>query len=59
MEPKRIHLANESGSRSRCRYSSRPSRRVVIVQLAAFLELPHERRCVECQKKADVLKAQE
>lgn len=50
---KRIHLASESGGRSRCRYTSRPSTRAKFVPLADFMALPVEMRCIECNKKAE------
>ncbi|NIF40129.1 hypothetical protein F3J14_04275 [Burkholderia sp. Tr-862] len=49
---KRIHLATDSGGRSRCRYTSRPSTRAKFVPLADFMALPVELRCIECDKKA-------
>jgi hypothetical protein len=49
---KRIHLATESGGRSRCRYTSRPSARATFVPLARFMTLPAEARCSECAKVA-------
>jgi len=52
MTKKRIHLATETRSRSRCRYSSRPSRKVLGLPLESFLALPVEDRCSECHRKA-------
>jgi len=52
-KPKRVHLATESGGRSRCRYTSRPSVRAKFVPLAEFLAMPVELRCVECAKEAE------
>lgn len=52
MKQKRIHLASESGGRSRCRYTSRPSVRAVFLPLAAFLALPVYVRCIECDRRA-------
>ena len=49
---KRVHLATESGGRSRCRYTSRPSVRATFVPLTEFMALPMEVRCVECERKA-------
>lgn len=49
---RRIHLATKTGGRSRCRYTSRPSVRATFVPLAEFLALPHEVRCVECERAA-------
>ncbi|WP_176000171.1 hypothetical protein [Burkholderia vietnamiensis] len=49
---RRIHLANDTGGRSRCRYTSRPSVRAKFVPLAEFMALPKEARCVECERKA-------
>ncbi|HGF4014037.1 hypothetical protein [Burkholderia vietnamiensis] len=49
---RRIHLANDTGGRSRCRYTSRPSVRATFVPLADFMTLPQEVRCVECERKA-------
>lgn len=48
----KIHLATERGGRSRCRYSSRPSSRVAIKPLDAFLRLPDSVRCQECDRAA-------
>lgn len=53
MKAKRVHLATEVGGRSRCRYTSRPSVRATFVPIAEFLALPVDRRCSECQAKAD------
>lgn len=49
---RRIHLATKTGGRSRCRYTSRPSVRATFVPLAEFQALPHEVRCVECERAA-------
>ncbi|MBN3777026.1 hypothetical protein G3O06_05505 [Burkholderia sp. Ac-20345] len=49
---RRIHVANDTGERSRCRYTSRPSVRATFVPLAEFMALPKEARCVECERKA-------
>jgi hypothetical protein len=49
---RRIHLANDTGGRSRCRYTSRPSVRATFVPLAEFVRLPQDVRCVECERKA-------
>lgn len=46
----KVHL--RSGGRSACRYSSRPSRRVLIVStIQVFAETPIAARCNECQKR--------
>lgn len=39
------------GSRSICRYSSRPSRRVRAVPALDFLQCPDEEQCEECRKR--------
>lgn len=39
-----------AGGRSRCRYSSRPSRRVRALPEHEFLQMPVERQCEECRK---------
>lgn len=49
---KRVHLSTESGGRSRCRYTSRPSTRAKFVPLADFVAVPVEMQCVECAKLA-------
>lgn len=51
-KPRRVHLATESGGRSECRYSSRPSRRVLQKPLSEFVTLPTELQCAECAKAA-------
>lgn len=48
MKKKKFHLKNGSGSRSRCRYSARPSRHVLVLSDQDFLALPAEYRCAEC-----------
>ena len=60
MVTKKIHLATREGigARSRCRYSSRPSRRVRIVSLAEFQSLPAETKCSECARAAERLEQQ-
>jgi len=40
-----------SGSRTSCRYSSRPSRTVRAVPALDFLQLPQSEQCEECRKK--------
>jgi hypothetical protein len=55
---KRIHLATETGGRSDCRYSSRPSRRVAFVPLEDFLKLPAHMRCKECERSASLRKSE-
>lgn len=48
---KKMHLSRESGSRSVCRYSARPSRQVKLLKLAEFEKCPVELRCLECEAK--------
>lgn len=55
---KKIHLQTtmadgRNGSRSVCRYSSRPGRWVKLLPLAEFLQAPIEQRCSECQRSAE------
>lgn len=45
--PSKSHL-RKSGSRSWCRYTSRPGRAVRLLSLAEFEKLPVEQRCGEC-----------
>ncbi|MBU9200252.1 hypothetical protein KTD31_02380 [Burkholderia multivorans] len=56
MKQKRIHLASDTGGRSRCRYTSRPSVRATFVPLSAFLALPVSLRCSECNLKVRAAK---
>ena len=60
MVTKKVHLAAGEGigGRSRCRYSSRPSRKVRIVSLSEFLSLPDETKCSECARVAERLDQQ-
>lgn len=51
MATKRIHLATETGGRSRCRYTARPSIRAVFVPQEQFIATPEEQRCHDCQAK--------
>lgn len=48
---KRIHLATETGGRSRCRYTARPSIRAVFVPQEQFVATPEAQRCHDCQAK--------
>lgn len=54
---KKIHalrMMGESysaGSRTVCRYSSRPSRRVRAVPALDFLQFPQSEQCEECRKR--------
>lgn len=48
----KTHLVNASGTRSRCRYSSRSSRRVKVFTLPQFMATKQSARCVECSKIA-------
>lgn len=49
----KVHLAKGgSGNRSRCRYSSRPSRRIRVVSLDAFRQVDPARQCTECAAEA-------
>ena len=52
MATKKIHLLKPSGSRTYCRYSSRPSRRVAALLLDAFSALPSDAMCSDCAKHA-------
>lgn len=45
----KVHL--NKGGRSPCRYSSRPSRKVVMLDIQAFADTPVDRRCTECNAK--------
>jgi hypothetical protein len=47
----KVHL-QKSGTRTVCRYTSQPSRRVKMLPLLDFLRLPEEQRCRECAAKA-------
>ena len=51
MSSKRVHLATESGGRSRCRYTSRPSIRALFVPMEQFVATPEAQRCQDCQAK--------
>jgi len=44
---KKIHL-QKSGTRSYCRFTSRPSRGVVLLSLQDFASVSKELRCTEC-----------
>lgn len=56
---KKVHLRNDfrgqPGGRSRCRYSSRPSRRVILLPLSEFKQIDVARQCSECAAKAATL----
>lgn len=47
---KRVHLSILSNTRSVCRYSSRPSRRVKVYKIKDFLTFPVSARCKECDQ---------
>ncbi|POR07976.1 hypothetical protein [Diaphorobacter sp. LR2014-1] len=51
MSSKRVHLATETGGRSRCRYTSRPSIQALFVPMDRFLLTPVAQRCQDCQAK--------
>jgi hypothetical protein len=57
----KIHLAKGAGAggRSVCRYTSRPSRRVQLLPLAAFTLLSRSSQCSDCAAKASALVQQE
>lgn len=49
---KKIHLAHAPGnSRSVCRYSARPSRRVRLASPNDFAATPVSSRCAECDRQ--------
>lgn len=48
----RVHL-QKKGTRSACRYSARPSRRLRLASMQGFFDTPTELRCVECQRAYD------
>jgi hypothetical protein len=54
MKAKKVHLSSQrrggNDSRSRCRYTSRPSRNLIVLPLEEFIALPNERKCQECVK---------
>lgn len=57
MAAKKVHLESAkggAGGRSACRYTSRPSRRVRLLPLDAFLATRPEDRCGECSAAANV-----
>lgn len=47
---KKVHVLSKGGGRTRCRYSSRPSRKVRAMTEADFLEQPENVQCSECRK---------
>lgn len=51
MATKRIHLATETGGRSRCRYTARPRIRALVVPKEQFEATPESQRCQDCQAK--------
>lgn len=48
---KKVHLRKAGGTRSACRYSSRPSRQVKLLSVQEFADTPVEFRCSECEDK--------
>ncbi len=53
----KVHLARGAGEggRSKCRYTSRPSRRVRLLPLDEFLALGKDSQCMECARAAALL----
>jgi len=51
--PKKLHLQRTemSGNRSSCRHSARPSRRLLVVDIATFRAAPEAGRCTECNAR--------
>lgn len=47
----KAHLRKAGGTRSACRYSSRPSRQVKLLSIQEFADTPVEFRCSECEEK--------
>lgn len=47
----KAHLLKAGGTRSACRYSSRPSRQVKLLSIQEFADTPVEHRCSECEAK--------
>lgn len=49
----KVHLkkSDDSGSRSACRYSARPSRQLWVMSAQDFAGVPTEQRCSECDRK--------
>ena len=48
MAAQKIHLRS-SGTRSACRYSARPSRRLRMLSLQEFADQPLALKCAECE----------
>ncbi len=46
----KVHL-QRNGTRSRCRYSARPSRRLKMLPRDEFAKLPPGMRCIDCDRE--------